>query len=170
MGCDSTIHIIHIYPTPRTLLDASLFIVSSLLISHNVRRDREAWINYRGKWIRVRGSRVRQLRPDSITAESWIKAVLYKGKGPKLGAEILETPPQGIQDPICVYNRDPLTSPTEIHSLINKTLSTHGMASFIYNNDGACSHHIYMGSHLSGWMMPAIINIIIDRIYSGLQP
>ncbi|MEB3780904.1 MAG: hypothetical protein GSR85_11870 [Desulfurococcales archaeon] len=137
------------------------FIVSSLLISHGVRRNAEAWIQVKDKLLVVEGGRVRHLRPDLVSAESWVKAVLYKGKADRLGATI-STLDQAdmIDNKHCVDTSNRL----QVNIAHNK------VAAFIYGNykDEQCTGYIGLGADLFIGFRPALINIILDRLQEGL--
>jgi len=79
------IHVLPEWPGPQ---EAAGFLVSSLLISHGIRREALALIRVRGGLLAAPGWTLRQLRPDLDTAEGWLRAAL-SGKARRLGATIL---------------------------------------------------------------------------------
>ncbi|MEB3844641.1 MAG: hypothetical protein LRS48_03035 [Desulfurococcales archaeon] len=78
---------IHVYLDPKDLRDAAGFIVGSLLISRNVRRDTVTIVALKHALVIVAGDSVRQLRPDEESSTGWIRAVL-RGKHKGLGAQL----------------------------------------------------------------------------------
>ncbi len=158
---------IHILPEKVSPAGAGLFLVSSLLISHGVRRDSEAWVRVGGKWLIVKGSTVRQLRPDAISSEAWVKAAVYKGKAERLGARIADLTLDEVLDPArtyCVSNK---------YRIVYDEYSRVWYGYFIYvSRPDLCPADIdrMLGAPGLLWMAPALVNSILDRLSVGLPP
>jgi len=74
----------HILLAHLPLEDTIEFVVSSLLLSHNIRSDTLAIVPFKsGVWLYIPGDRIRHLRPDFDTAMGWFKAIV---RGARLGA------------------------------------------------------------------------------------
>lgn len=153
---------IHITPDNLTIEEASLFIVSSLLVSHGIRREAEAWVKVGDSWVVARGSKIRQLRPDPVSAEAWLRAVVYRGKTERLGAEVLKDiePPPGL----CVSGEGEVP----VEEVIGSDLRS-GRDVVLWYGKG-CREASLGIPILRVWMMPALTNILVDRVMAGLQP
>ena len=150
---------IHVAADRLTEEEAGLFLVSSLLVSHGVRTDTEAWVRIGRTWIVASGSSIRQLRPDPVSAEAWVKAVAYKGKASRLGARLAgqnQAPPTG-----------PCVGPRGRTSLKDIVGAGQGSTIVLWYGE-ECSDAGLQMDRLRVWLMPALANIIIDRIEAGL--
>jgi hypothetical protein len=132
------------------------FLVSSLLISHGVRSDATAVFQYADKYVLVDGSRVRHLRPDQDSAEGYVNAVLH-GKAGYLGATITDSLP--LEEP-CLN----ITPRTGVDVF---TLDLRRYKSFIYGGSLRECETGFIGSDLPVHVLPAVVNILIDRIQAS---
>ncbi|MCX8196609.1 MAG: hypothetical protein N3F67_06025 [Acidilobaceae archaeon] len=79
---------VHIYPDPPHPSEAARFIANALLLSYGVRTEAEAYVRVGDSWLRARGDRVRQLRPDEESLRGWMRAALRGGVGAELLKEL----------------------------------------------------------------------------------
>ncbi|MCE4615102.1 MAG: hypothetical protein F7B60_06210 [Desulfurococcales archaeon] len=135
----------------KTWIIAS-FLSSALLISHGVRRDMDAVFQAGDKTVIVKGSRVRYLRPDQDSGEGYVKAVL-RGKASQMGAIIQEE--YDIQKP-CL-------NVTQFNGADFFTMDPHKYKSFIYGERIEDCVTGFLGAEVPVNLMPAVINIILDR-------
>ncbi len=150
---------IHVAADRLTEEEAGLFLVSSLLVSHGVRTNTEAWVRIGRTWLVAPGSSIRQLRPDPVSAEAWVKAAVYKGKASRLGARLAgqsQAPPQG-----------PCVGPTGRTSLKDIVSVRPGSIIVLWYSE-ECRDAGFQVDRLRLWLMPALANIIIDRMEAGL--
>ncbi|MEB3846852.1 MAG: hypothetical protein GSR74_02615 [Desulfurococcales archaeon] len=153
-----------LYPDPRNTYDAARFLVYSLLISNNARRDTLAQVRIGAKWIIAPGDKIRHLRPDADTSEGWVRAVL---RGKKLGALLSENPlipEKGVKIEI----RHARTGSQKLYITRMEPPVV------------ACLHRgvecelgedlFYEVRNWGVWRTTVILNIILDRIWSGLPP
>lgn len=92
--CLEGVKIVHMLLTPQSLEYVATFLVSSLLISHGIRKDTISIIKLSKLWLCAPGSKLRQLRPDLDSSVGWIKAVLRNHKKEVLGSvKLQELPP-----------------------------------------------------------------------------
>ena len=154
---------IHAYKA-QDIDDASMFLVNGLLISHGIRRDTTAIVELSGRWIIAPGSRIRHLRPDQGTRTGWIKHVLRKGGG--LGAAVTTTRPRELgEELVCV-------GPGGSVSLEDALAGCRSSCRVAYNWPwpGDCVITADPGMSVEPYMLPALVNIILDRIWAGLPP
>ncbi len=84
---------IHILLTNQSLEYVATFLVSSLLLSHGIRKDTVSIVKLGKLWLCAPGSRLRHLRPDLDSSVGWVKAVLRNRKKEVLGAVKLRNLP-----------------------------------------------------------------------------
>lgn len=168
---------LHVNPDPLSISEAAAFIVSALLLSHGVRRDALAILNVGGRFIYAPGSKIRHLRPDLDTAEGWIRAVL---RGKPLGAFVTDSLEIPANKPYSLCVRccpGSLKSPKATSQEASMSLS--GAVLTIYTSK-PCSRSpellsecpLSLDAELPAplHIMPAIVNIELDRITAGLRP
>jgi len=153
-----------LYPDPRNTYDAARFLVYSLLISNNARRDTLAQVRVGSKWIIAPGDKIRHLRPDADTSEGWVRAVL---RGRKLGAVLSENP-LIPEKSVRIEVRHARTGSrkleiTGIKPIVVACLNR-GARCWL---DGALLFEV---CDWGVWRTAVILNIILDRIWSGLPP
>ncbi|MCE4619512.1 MAG: hypothetical protein F7C33_00645 [Desulfurococcales archaeon] len=153
-----------LYSDPRNTYDAARFLVYSLLISNNARRDTLAQVRVGAKWIIAPGDKIRHLRPDADTSEGWVRAVL---RGKKLGALLSENPliPE---------------SGTRIEIRHSRTGSQKLDITRVEPPVTACLHRGTTCDSESAlsfevrdwgvWRTVLVLNIILDRIWAGQPP
>ncbi|MCE4602631.1 MAG: hypothetical protein F7C08_00465 [Desulfurococcales archaeon] len=150
---------IHISADIMTAEEAGLFLVSALLVSHGVRIDTEAWVRVGDVWLVARGNNIRQLRPDPVSADAWVRAAIYKGRASRLGVKLLKpdhTPPPG-----------PCVGPMGEISVVDMVRARLGGTMVLwYGRD--CREAGFQVDELKVWLMPALANVILDRIEAGL--
>lgn len=168
-GVDTSIYRrLHILPVRLDVEAIAIFLASTLLISHGVRRDTLVAVNLGSTWLWVPGDKIKYLGPDIDTAKGWVKAVLrgknglgafFKGKEPeckdakivyliKNSLEINMAKNIVVAPKYCIY----------YFNNLNEALQYNREADIVIGLGGA---HLYMG--------PVIVNIIIDRIEVGLS-
>ncbi len=153
-----------LYPDPRNTYDTARFLVYSLLISNNARRDTLAQVRVGAKWIIAPGDKIRHLRPDADTSEGWVRAVL---RGKRLGALLSENPlipEKGARIEI----RHARTGPQKLDITGIKPpviVCLHRGAECRLR--GALLFEVH---DWGVWRTAVILNIILDRIWSGLPP
>ena len=158
---------IHIYPKPRSIREASRFLAMSLLISNGIRKNTVSVTRLEGKWIIAPGDRLRHLRPDADTSEGWVKAVL---RGKRLGAAVLDS----IQVPgeaVLIVHGDEMGVSGE--SLRREELAGERIFCYLEDEDVGCpvkAHRVYGVPPWGVWRSAVLVNIILDRVESGLSP
>jgi tRNA pseudouridine-54 N-methylase len=129
------------------------FLSSALLISHGVRRDMEAVFQSGSRVVVVKGSKVRHLRPDQDSGEGYVRAV-ERGKAEQLGAEIREE-----------YTVEtPCLNITQFDGKDIFTIDLSQYKSFVYGERLEYCDTGYLGAEVPVNLMPAAVNIILDRI------
>ena len=152
---------VHVLPSWPGVYEAGVFIASSLLVSHGVRRDSAALVARGDYWLVARGDRVRHLRPDADSLEGWVRAVL---RGRPLGASVC---PRGSLAPritlrVCTSGGDVLG----IGEALARAKPPYVLE---YREVGGCDASLgasWMPLHLA----PAVVNVVIDRVLGGLPP
>ncbi|MCE4601140.1 MAG: hypothetical protein F7C38_06200 [Desulfurococcales archaeon] len=158
---------VHIYPKPRNIREASRFLAMSLLISNGIRKNTVSVTRLDGKWIIASGDKLRHLRPDADTSEGWVRAVL---KGKKLGAILLDN----IQVPgeaALIVHRVGAGG----ESLRRDGLAGERIFCYLEGEDEAVecpvrARSVYSVPAWGVWRSAVLVNIILDRIESGLGP
>ncbi len=84
--CFKNIKRVHVLMDVKSLGDIAVFLTSSLLLSHGIRRDVVSVIKLKNSWLCVPGFRVRHLRPDFDSALGWVRAVLKRSQNEVLGS------------------------------------------------------------------------------------
>ena len=153
---------IHAYKA-QGIDDASMFLVNSLLVSHGIRKDATAIVEVSGHWIIAPGSRIRHLRPDYRTRTGWIRYVLRRGGG--LGATITRSRPQELGDGLlCIGSGGSA-------SLEEALAECRGGCIVAYNWPWEeCRVVADPGIDIESYMLPALVNILLDRMWAGLPP
>ena len=157
---------IHVLPGPVDLDEAASFLVSSLLLSHGIRRNTVAIVELDIGLLAAPGWSLRQLRPDLETATGWVRAVLYKGKARGLGALIL----RGIR------SGDILQTAASLGFQAIRTCSGHpqlagwelGGKAIIVHGEGP-GGRCWLSAPCRPPCRAAVSNIILDRIGARLN-
>jgi hypothetical protein len=146
------------------------FLTSSLLISHNIRRDTIAIIKLRSDlWICASGSRVRQLRPDEDSAIGWINAVAKSKRREFLGAiKVFGTPRIIGGEEIYVVCEAPLHSSFPLKDKFREPfpkIFKYIKYSDFYSKVKKETDVLFVKVRCE--LAPIIINIALDRIEEG---
>lgn len=168
---------LHVNPDPLSINEAAAFVVSALLLSHGVRRDALVILNVGGRFIYAPGARIRHLRPDLDTAEGWIRAVL---RGKPLGAFAADSLVIPANKPysFCV-GCCPGTMKASTTASRGILAASSGAVLAIYTGKpcsrslkllSGCPLSVNVELPVSLHVMPAIINIELDRLTAGLRP
>ncbi len=171
---------IHVYLDPKDLRDAAGFIVGSLLISRNVRRDTVAIAALKHTLVIVAGDSVRQLRPDEESSTGWIRAVL-RGKHKGLGAQLA---PRGkLQEAIEDILGARTTDAEQVFIVVNRGVNTlcrikpqPGKPHIAYYARNASYKPpegdvpVTAETWLPAGYAASTLNIMIDRVAAGLEP
>ena len=139
-------------------LEAGRIVASSLLISHGVRREVLAavYLEWKGFWLLVHGSRVRRLWPDADAVEGWVRAVL---RGARLGASLEKEPRLPLQG-LCVSTGD---------RRAGGFWAARSSRVAIYDPvEGVkCLGRLVLPQ--PRWLAPAVVNVLWDRLDAGLR-
>ncbi|MEB3817044.1 MAG: hypothetical protein LRS46_03785 [Desulfurococcales archaeon] len=170
------IHILIDSGKPR---DIAIFLVNALLISHGIRRDVLAAFRWGNAWIAAPGDRVRHLRPDMDTAEGWIRRVI-KEPG-RLGTTLID--PQRLEALPCLVVRGGNPHPShgslkQLEDTIYVLAKSSSRLLLLYKSGGAsksaeysyiakCVESLDIALPLPLAHLPAIMNILLDRIEAG---
>jgi len=161
---------VHILPRPKSTREASTFIVNSLLLSHGIRSDATAIVRIGDAWIVAPGASLRHLRPDSDSAEGWLRAVL---RGRRLGAFKLGCLEDVLKDasPACIYyGRESLLAVEALERLAQAGGRLHIM--YLHGPDEDVEVHCSLleALPLPPYLAVAVVNIMLDRVQVGLKP
>ncbi len=156
---------IHIYPNPLNINDAALFLVYSLLISNNIRRDTITEVRIGKTWIIAYGDKIRHLRPDADTSEGWIRAVL---RSKRLGASLETGPLDYPANTNIMVVHKPNIKP-EIN--IDENLVSPVIICYVADPSECPLSGSWVEVKVPKWGVwrsSTIINIMIDRIWNSL--
>jgi hypothetical protein len=164
---------IHVLPSPRSLGEASAFIVNALLLSHGIRKESVAIVRVGGEWIYAPGASIRHLRPDADSSEGWLRAVL---RGRELGAQRLEKfepPSEALR--ICL--RCGLKEDLDLGLLKSVPLEAADAIYVFYTStvedievSNLCRESVWGAIPLRPRFAVAVVNTILDRIEAGMSP
>jgi hypothetical protein len=163
---------IHYYPNPQNIEEAALFLTSSLLLSHGIRRDTVSIICFRNKTIVLPGDRARHLRPDMESAKGWIKAVLFKRRnlGATVYRECINIQGLTMEKGLLTLVTKPENSRAASIPDLNTIKLQYPLTLYYTCKEPAIHYDLHFKIPCSPPCRAAILNIILDRIEAGLPP
>ena len=167
---------VHILLTPQSLEHVATFLVSSLLLSHGIRKDTVSIVKLSKLWLCAPGSSLRHLRPDLDSSVGWVKAVLRNRKREVLGSVKLRDLPSfdrhGFErfSVLCSSQGKEIIKNEDVWwSMFSGYKGNKILVEYSERGDVMKANKVFT-MEISCKYAPVLINISLDRIEEGKKP